>query len=427
MRLKKNMSKNPLGEWTFWVFLGSVLLVMSLCIFANKFFSHYRAVHFSHSEVRSKIQSALLLARDSPPRQYLTIIDLLREQGMHIALENIRPNEGFNIRRGESISKAMRQLENKDDLDQIGVQLDTGQWMVFAIHSKTSAWITASEIITMLAVVAVIFLLTYVLFFSYMLPIRLIARAVERLGIDLNTHRLATVGPASMRALIRSFNSMQQRVQKLLQDKSKMLAAISHDLRTPITRLQLRAEFIEDESQYEKTLQDLADMEHMIASILSFCKDYSQVEEKSQLDLSSLVESVVEDFQAVASPVVVNTVEPRLFYYGRVSILRRAITNVIENALKYGKSAELDLIQRESGDIVLSIKDQGPGIPEAELGRVFEPFYRCDRARSPSVGGSGLGLSVVKDIIADHNGRIMLINLPEGGLLVEIILPPAGE
>lgn len=425
--MKKNISRGPLGQWTFWAYFCSLLFVIGSAIFANQFFSHYRAAHFSHSEVRSKIQSALVLARASAPRQYITIIDLLREQGMHIALEDIKPIDGFNIRRGKSIAKAMHQLEDREDLDQIGIQLDNGQWMVFAVHSKTSAWITASEIITMLAVVLVILLLTYILFISYMVPIRLISRAVERLGIDLNTQRLATVGPASMRALIRSFNSMQQRVQKLLQDKSKMLAAISHDLRTPITRLQLRAEFIEDEAQYEKTLQDLADMEHMISSILSYCKDYSQVEEKSQLDVSSLVESVAEDFQAVEKPVILKEVKPRLFYYGRVSILRRAFINIVENALKYGEEAEIDLALRESGDIVLSVRDQGPGIPESELNRVFEPFYRCDRARSPRVGGSGLGLSVVKDIIADHNGRVVLVNLPEGGLLVEIILPASAE
>jgi signal transduction histidine kinase len=218
---------------------------------------------------------------------------------------------------------------------------------------------------------------------------------------------------------------MQERMQKLLRDRSQMLAAISHDLRTPITRLQLRAEFIEDKNQYERTLDDLADMEKMIGSILAFCKDYKQVESKAQLDLSALVESIVDDFQEMGKSVTLQEDGERHFYSGRISALRRAIINVIENAIKYGDRALVELTHPASDPEthILRVTDEGPGIPESDLERVFEPFYRCDQARSPIASGSGLGLSVVKEIVESHGGYISLINLSEGGLRVEIQLP----
>jgi signal transduction histidine kinase len=322
-----------------------------------------------------------------------------------------------------TVTQAMIGLLENPQTPQIGMQLQSSQWLVLETHAKLPTWIMTSEVVAILVAVLCIFLLAYGFFFGVTAPLRLIANACDRLGVDMNAPRLVPIGSVMMRILIRSFNKMQERMQKLLRDRSQMLAAISHDLRTPITRLQLRAEFIDDKNQYEKTLEDLADMERMISSILAFCKDYTQEEGKSQLDLSALVESLVDDFHQMGKSVIWRDDGSRLFYFGRMRALRRAINNVIENALKYGKTATVELIENESGDLVLKVTDEGAGIPKEELERVFEPFYRCDTARSQAVSGSGLGLSVVKEIINAHGGSIALTNRPTGGLCVEITLP----
>jgi signal transduction histidine kinase len=421
-RKKSNTIKGPLGQLTFWGFFFSVLMVIAISLFVDELYARYRRAYVPPKAVQSKVQSALVLLRTSLPEQYPFIINLLQQAGMHVTTTKVQPNNGFVIGNDRSIIQAMTELAENPHRRRIAIQLPNSHWMVLKTHSKVSAWMVASEVIAIFVAVAIVFLLTYLVFFSFTVPLRLIAGATDRLGVDMNAPRLAPVGSAAMRALIRSFNSMQQRMQKLLRDRSQMLAAISHDLRTPITRLQLRAEFIEDKGQYEKTLADLSDMERMIASILAFCKNYTQIEGKSQLDLWSLVESLVDDFQAMGKPVTLHGDDSRLFYFGRVGALRRAINNIIENALKYGEKAAVELTEKEAGVLLLKITDQGPGIPEEDLERVFEPFYRCDTARSPSASGSGLGLAVVSEIVSAHGGRISLINLPEGGLRVEIVL-----
>jgi signal transduction histidine kinase len=416
--------KGPLHQFTFWIFFVAMLLIVFLVVFVDELFSRYQTQHLSPKAVHTKVKSTLVLVRTSLPQQYPFIVDLLKQRGMQVRTAKQQPNQGYIISASMSVIEAMTGLVQHPGTPQVSIQLLNGRWLTMMTRAKPPTWIFVSEIVATLVGVGVIFLLAYGFFFGVTAPLRLIANACDRLGVDMNAPRLVPIGSAMMRKLIRAFNHMQQRMQKLLRDRSQMLAAISHDLRTPITRLQLRAEFIEDKNQYDKTLEDLADMERMIASILAFCKDYTQVEGKSQLDLSALVESIVDDFQEMGKPVTLKEDGNRHFYFGRMSALRRAVTNVIENALKYGKVAHVQLSQKRSSEYWLKITDEGPGIPENELAHVFEPFYRCDPARSPAASGSGLGLSVVKEIIDAHGGHISLINLAEGGLRVEILLPP---
>lgn len=420
--LKLRKVKGPLGQLGFWGLLVSILVLISLSLFVDELFARYRTGYISPRIMQTKVKAALVLVRTSLPQQYPFIADLLHEKGLHAKLLKDEPSRGFIVNTGMPIIQAMTDLLENPKTPQVSIQLANNQWLIIYTHAKESPWVIASEIVAILFGFAIVFLLAYVVFFSFVVPLRMVVGATERLGVDMNAPRIAPIGTAAMRAMIQSFNAMQQRMQKLLRDRSQMLAAISHDLRTPITRLQLRAEYIEDKSQYEKTLADLTEMERMIASILAFCKDYTQVEGKAQLDLSSLVESVVDDFQAMGKPVTLHETDKRLFYFGRVSALRRAITNIIENALKYGETAAVELIEKDGKMLVLRVTDEGPGIPQEDLKRVFEPFFRCDAARTPSTGGSGLGLSVVNEIVMAHSGRISLINLPEGGLRVEVVL-----
>jgi signal transduction histidine kinase len=200
-----------------------------------------------------------------------------------------------------------------------------------------------------------------------------------------------------------------------------MLAAVSHDLRTPIMRLRLRAEFIEDDEQRERTLADLEEMERMVASTLSFAHDDATKEAPEAVDLVALVQRVCDGVEDAGLPVEFEG-EGRLAYTCRPGALRRALANLIENAAIYGKRARVALASVADA-FVIRIDDEGPGIPEDQMETVFDPFYRIETSRSRETGGTGLGLTVARTIVRAHVGEIHLENRADGGLRVEVILP----
>jgi len=202
-----------------------------------------------------------------------------------------------------------------------------------------------------------------------------------------------------------------------------MIAAISHDLRTPITRLRLRAEFVDDPNQQQRMLADLGEMETMIRATLAFAKEEADPEPRRSVDLVSLLESVCQDWpEATLS----TEDEPRrLAYLCQPVGVRRGLTNLVANAVKYGDRARVTLA-RTAGDIVIAIDDDGPGIPEDEMENVFRPFYRVDHSRSRDTGGTGLGLSVARAVFRAHGGDVTLANRPEGGLRATVTLPRQG-
>jgi signal transduction histidine kinase len=207
-----------------------------------------------------------------------------------------------------------------------------------------------------------------------------------------------------------------------------MLAAISHDLRTPITRLRLRAEFIEDEHTRTATLRDLDQMNGLVEAALSFVRD-GQTRDASSLslvDLASVVQTVCDDFSDFGAPVRVGR-SRHVLVQGRPEELQRAITNLVDNAVKYGGRAEVQMESSERG-IRICVLDQGPGIPETERDAMLQPFVRGDRARNlNAASGFGLGLSIVLAIVEAHNGRLTLENRSEGGLCAAIELPLAAQ
>jgi signal transduction histidine kinase len=252
-------------------------------------------------------------------------------------------------------------------------------------------------------------------------PIREFARAAERLGVDLTAPPLAVRGPQELRATIQAFNRMQDRLRRFLEDRTQMLAAISHDLRAPLARLRLRAEFVEDEEQQRKMFGELATMNAMIDSTLAFARDATRQEPRKLVDLSVLVEDVCEDVADSGGTALYRG--PRgIAVTCRPSDIRRAISNLVDNAVKYGGSAHVDII-REDKRVVVAIDDDGPGLPLKEQERVFAPFYRLEPARDPGNGGVGLGLSVARTIAREHGGEVTLANRDSGGLSVRIELP----
>jgi len=224
-----------------------------------------------------------------------------------------------------------------------------------------------------------------------------------------------------VRRAAQAFNIMQGRVRRLVEDRTQMLAAISHDLRTPITRLRLRAEFVDDDVQRDKMLSDLDEMERMIASTLAFARDDAAREIRRPTDIAALVQGLVEDL--VATGIEASYAGPEsLVMRARPMGLKRAVANLLDNAGKYGKRARVRLEARP-GDVLVVIDDDGPGIAEGDREMVFAPFVRLETSRSRDTGGTGLGLSIARAGIRAHGGDIQLANRPEGGLRVTVELP----
>jgi signal transduction histidine kinase len=255
-------------------------------------------------------------------------------------------------------------------------------------------------------------------------PLDRFAQAAGRLGTDVSAPPMAEAGPSEIVQAARAFNQMQERIQRLVDDRTRMLAAIAHDLRTVLTRLRLRAELIDDAEQQGKAIADLDAMATMLDETLAFARDDSAGEARQDVDLAALVRALCDDLADAGQPV--RYLGPdRLRFAGRPVALRRALTNLIDNAVQYGRVAEVEL-QADRDTVRLTIEDRGPGIPAAAREQVFQPFFRLEPSRSRATGGTGLGLAVARTIVHRHGGEITLDDRPGGGLVVRVTLPAAG-
>lgn len=252
-------------------------------------------------------------------------------------------------------------------------------------------------------------------------PISGFASAAERLGRDPSAPVLALGGPAEVGRAAHAFNRMQSRLRSFVADRTAMIGAISHDLRTPLTRMRFRIEDVPDGVR-QGMEADLDEMEQMISSVLAFIRDASEPGVREKLELSSLVEDVVEDAAFVGKKAVLRQSEQAAVEIDAIGI-RRLLANLVENAVKYGEQAEVRLYT-ERQDAVVEISDHGPGLPDAELERVFEPFYRTPEARASGKTGSGLGLAVCRSIARAHGGDVQLRRAPQG-LVAQVRLPLA--
>jgi signal transduction histidine kinase len=252
-------------------------------------------------------------------------------------------------------------------------------------------------------------------------PIREFARAAERLGVDLTVPPLAVRGPQELRSTIQTFNRMQERLRRFLEDRTEMLAAISHDLRAPLARLRLRAELVADGEQQRKMFDDLDSMNAMIESTLAFARDNARQEPRTLVDLGVLVGDVCED-AGDSGEKVAYADQRGIDVPCRPTHIRRAVANLIDNAVKYGESARVKIVH-EADRVVIVVDDDGPGIPADEQERVFWPFYRREAARDPAKAGVGLGLSIARTVAREHGGDVTLRNRDGGGLSALIELP----
>lgn len=252
-------------------------------------------------------------------------------------------------------------------------------------------------------------------------PLSVLAQAADRLGRNLDEPPIAEHGPSEVRRAAQAFNRMQTRLRELVRQKAQMLTAVSHDLKTPITRLRLRAEMLDDGELRRKIGRDLDEMESMVAGTLDLMRGSHGSDALSRTDLLALVESLQADYEDMGAQVSVSAA-PLPAIELRPQAMRRCLSNLIDNGLKYGTRVHLRVHDGEHA-VRIEIDDEGPGIPEAELERVFEPFYRLEASRSRETGGSGMGLAIARAIASEHAGSLHLENRAGGGLRAVLVLP----
>jgi signal transduction histidine kinase len=248
-----------------------------------------------------------------------------------------------------------------------------------------------------------------------------LAQAADALGRDLTVRPISETGPREVRQAARAFNTMQSRLASYLNDRLHILAAVSHDLKTPITRLKLRSEMLPDPKQREKFLADLEDMETMIGATLDFLRGESRQETGVPLDINALLSTLRDDMLAMGGAVELNgTANGPLLT--RPQALKRCLNNLIDNAVRYGGGAVIT-VKDTAEMLTLYIDDNGPGIPENQLQTLFEPFRRGESSRNRTSGGTGLGLAIARNLARAHGGDVTLANRSAGGLRATLSLP----
>jgi len=252
-------------------------------------------------------------------------------------------------------------------------------------------------------------------------PLSDLARAADSLGREAHpAPQLAERGARELRDAARAFNTMQDRLHRYLDSRTRVLAAMSHDLKTPLTRLRLQVEALDNPPMQERIGRELDEMESMVREALALFRGLDDGEPAAPVDMNALLEKIREEFRDLGGTVTITGQALRPLV-GKPQALKRCLTNLIANAVKFGTRAEV--LIADGADLVIRVRDHGPGIPEEELERVFEPFYRLESSRNRDSGGTGLGLTIARDLAQAHGGSLLLANLAGGGLEATLRLP----
>lgn len=302
----------------------------------------------------------------------------------------------------------------------LSIAISGGQWLNVGTRFERPPLQWPLQSMLAFALSALVLLIVVVWFVMTRLtgPLRQLSRAADALGRGEDVPELRVAGPTEVRDLTVSFNRMQQRLNRFVSDRTHMLAALGHDLRSPLTAMRVRAEMVDDDETRDSIITSVEEMQGMVEATLTFARGLTGTEEPDDVNLRVYLETILTDVPESVELLGEEGTVVRL----RPNAMRRAMRNLIENALRYGNSARLDWTE-SIDEVVLTIDDDGPGIAEEELERVFDPFVRLERSRSLETGGHGLGLSIARTIIQSHGGNVTLINRPDGGLRARVWLP----
>lgn len=360
------------------------------------------------------------LALESPFVRHARFEDVVPERGARADAEDSELQRALQGYRLQSLGADERGART------YRVRLDDGTGLRFELADATARprpppWYLAGFGIPLL----VLLLAGGVLVIARQLtgPLARVARAADALGRDFRQPPIPEEGPLEARKLAHAFNLLRERLLAYVERRTQILAAMSHDLRTPLTRLRLRAELIPSQSQREQFEKDLNEMHTLVESTLDLLRGVGRAEPFADVDLGELLEELREEFVDLGRDVELDC-EGLLLVRCRRVAMKRCIRNLIENAVKYGTRASIHG-SRQGGDIVVQVQDDGPGISHAEAEAVFTPFYRVESSRSRATGGLGLGLAIAREIAIFHRATLTLANVGGGGALFELRFPAA--
>ena len=304
----------------------------------------------------------------------------------------------------------------------MAMQLADGSWLMFGMPSRSwglEHW--ARNLIVVVLILLSTGLVALIATRRLARPLQTFAEGARRFGVDFRAPPIKPVGPHEIRQAILAFNAMQAQLQHFIKDRTQMLAAISHDLRAPLTRMRLRGEFIDDPQLQKKLFSDVDEMHAMINSSLEFFRDNARLEQATPFDLAELLQTLIDDYRDQSIEIPFSGPQ-RLAYVGRPLGLKRVITNLLENALKYASEPAIEL-RSDAEHVTIRVLDRGPGIPSDSYEQVFVPFHRLEGSRNKSTGGVGLGLSAARAIVLEHGGELTVRNRSIGGLEARVVLP----
>lgn len=368
--------------------------------------------HSDHQNNGRVIRQIQGLLDDTTPREIRTELHRITPRP---ADASIPP--AMNQMHGNMMPVQMASVEME-----ISVALKDSSWLNVStrFHRPPIQWPWVSTLSFALATL-IITLIIWVTLSRLTGPLRTLADSAESLGRGDAVPDLPTQGPDELRRLTTAFNDMQVRLTRFVSERTRLLAALGHDLRSPLTAMRVRVEMVDDTETRERLITIIAEMQEMVDSTLSFARGMVTSEESQAVDMYDFLAELAADFAALESPLSLDA-HPGMNVRIKPVAMRRALRNVIENAIRYGCRADIKA-EIEGNTVKITITDTGEGIPEADLERVFDPFVRIEKSRSLETGGTGLGLSIARTIIHAHGGEITLSNIEQGGLKVEVVIP----
>jgi two-component system osmolarity sensor histidine kinase EnvZ len=433
--IKQFLPKSLLGRSLLIIVTPLVLLqVVSTWIFYDR---HWELItRRLATGVAGEISSVIDNRRNfpGPDNQVWLFYSAAANMGLQISfrpndiLTNSRDQAG-NTRLDRLLGNALRERvrrpftidsETRDREVRIQIQLPDGVMDVTVERERLFSSTTYIFVMWMVGTSLVLFAVAMMFMRNQVRPIRRLARAVDSFGKGRDVPDFKPEGATEIRQAAAAFNVMRERIQRTITQRTEMLAGVSHDLRTPLTRMKLQIAMLGNDEAAEEMRGDVAEMEKMVEEYLSFARGDS-AESMVMTDIGTILRDVARNAPAGGEPVSVET-EGSLEIPVRPNAFKRAITNLVNNGLLYGGSVTISA--RRNGDQVeITVDDDGPGIPEAEREEVFRPFYRLDSARSPDTAGSGLGLTISRDVLRAHGGDLTLEESAQGGVRARLRLP----
>ncbi len=302
------------------------------------------------------------------------------------------------------------------------VKLKDGTWVTFQNRIADEVLTDYTPLLLTLGILLITVLFVSLLAVRWVTrPLTMLAQAADQLGGDINQPPLPETGSREARHAARAFNSMQVRLRRFIEDRARLLTAISHDLKTPITRMRLRTEMLDDDELRKKFTKNLDEMQAITTETLDFLRADDAHESVQPVDICALLETLRDDTAELGEKIEITTCQLQP-YPARPLALKRCIGNLINNAIQYGGNVQVSASETEEV-LMITVTDTGAGIPEEQVESVFEPFYRLETSRSRETGGTGLGLSIARNIALSHGGDLQLMNRPEGGLKATLSLP----